>query len=121
MPDKPAVPHSGVAIISDSNDPSPPQNVYDPTTLTPIQAAKVRVKIKKFLTDLRAKRAVSNFSRAANWVLLTYSYDILLSSDFIPMPSYGADFLEFSRFVYRKEKDAEAEEVVDDEEGEQRE
>lgn len=120
--EKSPFPHSGVAmIISNADDPSPPQNIYDPTTLTQAQMTRVRSRIKQFLADLRAKRDASNFAQAARWVMKVYSYDILLSSDFIPMPTYGASFLEFAAFVDRKEKDAEAEEVVEEEEGGQRE
>lgn len=84
----------------------------------------MRSKIKAELEKMGAPRNVTNFARATSWTMKVFAYGIDLTSDFVPFPSYGTTFLDFSGFIDRKEKeakaaeiDAEAEAVVEDEEG----
>jgi len=114
--EKPAMPHTGVAMIVDHNDPSPPQNIYSFTTLTRSQLAALRARIRAERARLRMKGETISFRRAVLWTYNTFSYDIHLASDFVPLPSFGARFEDFVNFVNRKEIDAEAEETVEDEE-----
>ena len=51
------------------------------------------------------------------WTYKIFGFDVHLDSAFVPMPTFGASFESFVDFVYAKERDAEAEEVVEDEEG----
>jgi hypothetical protein len=113
--EKPVVPRSGVAMIVDHDDNSSPQNVYAFTTLTPMQLAALRARIKAERTRLRLKGENKSFRRAVLWVYNTFAYDVHLDSDFVPLPTYGATFESFVNFVHRKEIDAQAEEIVEDE------
>jgi len=115
--EKPPVPRGGVAVIVDHDDPSPPQNIYSVTTLTPSQLAIVRARIKRERERLRKGRSKSDFDRAVFWTYKIFGFDVHLDSDFVPLPTFGASFESFVDFVYAKERDAEAEEVVEDEEG----
>jgi hypothetical protein len=110
-----------VTVISDSNDPSPPQGIYAINTLTPLQLAALRARIREARAKLRIGKETRSFSRAVLWVYNVFGYDVNLDSNFVPLPSYGATFENFVEFVFRKERDAEAEEVVENEEGDQRE
>ena len=116
MPDGEKPPARGTAIV-DHDDPSPPHNIYSVTTLTPSQLALVRSKIKRERARLLSGRNKSAFDRAVFWTYKIFGFDVHLDSAFVPMPTFGASFESFVDFVYAKERDAEAEEVVEDEEG----
>jgi hypothetical protein len=105
----------GGTMIIDHGDGTPPQGIYAVTTLTQAQLAAVRARIRTFRNALRAKKEVPAFARAVRWVYKVYSYDVNLDSDFVPNPTYGVTFEAFTEFVVRKEIDAEAEEIVEEE------
>ena len=117
MPEGEEPSHIGGTVIVDHSDLSPPQNVYPINTLTALQLAALRSRIRAERKRLLIGRDTKSFSRAVLWVYNVFGYDAHLDSNFVPLPSYGASFGAFVEFVYQKERDAEAEEVVEEEEG----
>lgn len=114
--ERPAVPHSGVAVMTDPEDKSAPQNIEPTAALTAGQLAVLKERIRNHLMAIRARKDRAAFKRATAWVFNAFSWDLHLQSDFVPRPSYGAAFLDFVNFVHDKEHTAEAEQVLDDEE-----
>lgn len=110
--------HIHGTIITDraQMESSSPQNIETTVALTPGQIAAMKERIRQARANLRKPK--TPLGRAMDWVLKAFSYDLHLNSAFVPPPTYGVRFDDFTAYIHRKEADADAEAVLEDEEPE---
>jgi hypothetical protein len=103
-------------IIGDSDIQAAPYNIEEIAPLTTGQAMTIRARIRGELARMdHRKKSVPAFKRAVNWTLKAYGFSVCLLSGWVPQPTFGTDFGEIADYVHRKEMDAEAEEILEDE------
>jgi len=100
----------------DDGDAGPPHGVREIIPLTETQKAVLIAKIKRKRKMLFTQSERASFSLATSWTTKVFAFTILMGSNFVPIPSYGTDFMSFSNYIHRRKVDAEAAEVVSAEE-----
>lgn len=94
----------GISVVEEVQPLSDGERTY---LVTKIRAARMK------LVDGKHNRS---FFDAAKWVINVHAFHAILQSEFVPGNEFGARFMDFARYIERKEKEAETEEPDDEEE-----